>query len=1107
MNTKRWLLLMLTLVLALPVACKSGGSSGDLFDQEGQDVDTSDPDGDLAEDDVDLEEDSDSSEVNEDADSVEVVELPDWPTDIALIDLDANGYGSLATTFEGGQTFTDISWARAPEVGCWSDPLRDEFYLANHKSFAISAPLEGWYDITVTVTPGEGNPEVNPYLVQMGPYQRDVAPFTDPVAFCHSPVQIAGPGEVDSASLRVYGGTHNIFIGVANRGRFNGDDDGAFTVEVQATPVTEMCYAELERPSKWAPHVELIELDEDGAAAFTSTLADAYPVCELDFLESQFCVPATQFEYYDNNHKFFALDSALPAQTYMTLTVTPNPGVDINLYGAWMATDSYYLPPNFLPGGCDASLTPALWLPGDPQPSPITNPGEAESISFWTSTNPYNYFFAVSAPPGVDLDEAGFTVSIETLSTQTNFCDESDYTQAVGTEAWPAGVTLIDVSGGYAELRGDLNNGETLCTMDWADNSSTACFPSPQFPHFRGNHEFFAINPPPPAGSNVYFEVTPDPGVDVNIYGYQIGYTNFRKPPNLPGAIACEASYPATLSGDPNPNATESIAFYNPTDNTYNYFLGVATEEGNTYAGGYTIRVTVEEPPPPHCPESLPGAVYPTWPDVVTLVELDDQGHGTAAGDLSTGSCVNLDFAAFSSVACFPATQNDHFEGNHVFFALDEPIPPHSELTITMTPASGVEANLYGYQIGETNFRLPPNVPSVIACEESFEYNGTNPGEAESITFQNPTDSNSYNIFFAVAGDNLTGTSGAFDIELELATAVVHCEESLPGVSGLTDWPDNVSILSLNAENEYQGSASLDSGACTNLDFAANSSVACFPATQFDKYNGNQVFFALDEPMPPNSVLTISVIPEAGTDVSIYGYQAASNSYSVPPAVASVLSCEESLSYGAPNPGEAETISFYNPTGNSYNTFFAVAGVDGLTTGDFDIHIHQVVGTTHCEESLPGSPWDAWPGTVQLVELEDGAASFTGDLSEGSCVNLGFASNSSVACFPATMDSYFDGNNVFYAIKDPIPAGLAVDISVTATGGEDIAFYAYAIGTNSFYVPPYVPNTVACEYQHRDRAGDSVHFENVNHPYNYFIAVAGEGTSGGFQVNLTTSPL
>ena len=65
-----------------------------------------------------------------------------------------------------------------------------------------------------------------------------------------------------------------------------------------------------------------------------------------------------------------------------------------------------------------------------------------------------------------------------------------------------------------------------------------------------------------------------------------------------------------------------------------------------------------------------------------------------------------------------------------------------------------MDLNLYGYQIGSQNYFVPPYVPSAVSCEAAWPKgvgDTTNPGEPETIEFQNPTASSYYNIFFAVS--------------------------------------------------------------------------------------------------------------------------------------------------------------------------------------------------------------------------------------------------------------------------------------------------------------------------------------------------------------------
>ncbi len=202
----------------------------------------------------------------------------------------------------------------------------------------------------------------------------------------------------------------------------------------------------------------------------------------------------------------------------------------------------------------------------------------------------------------------------------------------------------------------------------------------------------------------------------------------------------------------------------------------------------------------------------------------------------------------------------------------------------------------------------------------------------------------------------------------------------------------------------------LADGACSNLDFASDSDVACFPPTQNAAFQGNLVHYALTEPLPPNSTATIEVIPAAGVDVSLFVYTTATTSFFVPPYVPSVSVCEASYSTAAGNPGASEWITVTNPTGSSYNVFFSVAGPAGVTAGAFTVKVTVETAEPHCPDSLPGSSGlAAWPTGVTKLTLMGTTSTGSGNLSAGACTSLDFAWDSSNACFPATQSDLFEG--------------------------------------------------------------------------------------------------
>lgn len=115
----------------------------------------------------------------------------------------------------------------------------------------------------------------------------------------------------------------------------------------------------------------------------------------------------------------------------------------------------------------------------------------------------------------------------------------------------------------------------------------------------------------------------------------------------------------------------------------------------------------------------------------------------------------DLSWAWSSSNACFPATQQAKFTGNHIFFVTE--LPPHSILTVTVTPNSGGKnLSLYGYQIAAGKTTLPEDLRSCVSCEADHKWDypkrGKTQGDERTITFNATT--NSYNVVIGVAGAN-----------------------------------------------------------------------------------------------------------------------------------------------------------------------------------------------------------------------------------------------------------------------------------------------------------------------------------------------------------------
>lgn len=1016
-----------------------------------------------------------------------------WPSGVNLLTLDSAGQAQATVNFADGADLPDLSWASRPDVACWDNPrTTDEFFSNQHLAFALSEPVPAWSDITIELTPAS-NAEANLYVLRQGPGSFQTPPELPLGAYCELPSTFGSIGGETRYTFRVYNDT-NVFWGVANRGRNRGDDDTDVAVRVSVSPVPaeERCYDDAGAPDQYPPHVERITLDADGQWSGIGQLADGAQVCgDGGYLDDAFCVPATQLDRFSGNQRFYAIDGGVPDQSIVTITVVPDPGVDVSIFGSQQgAGTGFRIPPNFPTTLCESGLR----YSGN-------NPGEAESITLVSTTNGYEVFFAVAGTAEQGA-AGGFTVAVDLQTSPSDRCEDADYDAVRGLTAWPDNVRTLDASRGTATVTLDTREGTPLCTLDWASSSQTACFPATEFFNFQGNAQLFALDPPPPAGSTVVARVVPERGVDASLVGWSTSVERFTLPPLMPTVGVCEASYARGIGDTTNPGVAEEIVFSNPpTGNPYNYAFAVAGPAIPELAGLVELQVEVFVPPPPHCPESLPGATYATWPTTVERISLERTGEttrtGSLTGDLADGTCTNLDWADQSSVACFPATRFDRFEGTHVQYALNEPMPPRSEMTITLTPTEGNDVNLYGFQAGATRFPVPPAIPGVIACEASYPGQigvATNPGEVEQIFFSNPTD-NPYNIAFVAAGP--AGVDrGAYRIDIELRESTIHCEESLETTRPSDGWASSVQTFAIDgATGEGSIRGSIDAGSCTNLDFASDSSVACFPATRNDLFEGNVALFAPSTTMPPNSVLTVTLQPDEGVDLNLFGLQTGATVYPLPPDVPGAVACEASYGpafvpgiFGDPaNPGEPESVRFYNPTSNDYNILLGVAGPRGVTSGSFTLTANLEVGATHCEESLPGTNFDAWPAFVERLPFDGTTLEVEGELGRGACTNLDWADDSPNACFPGTLAEAFEGNHVFYAIEGEPAAGSTVRVELVE--GDRASIYGYQVGAGRFPVPPAVSSVLACEYA---IDGGTLVFTNPGEqPYQLFIGVAG----------------
>ena len=152
----------------------------------------------------------------------------------------------------------------------------------------------------------------------------------------------------------------------------------------------------------------------------------------------------------------------------------------------------------------------------------------------------------------------------------------------------------------------------------------------------------------------------------MSIYGYSVGTNSTAIVPNLSSCVSCEADNNQMGKAT---NNTRSIRL-NAINNPYKVYFAVVGENG-LQSGDYTVTIKLTGG------ETQMGIQKPVpTPTKVTAVP---NGEVTIEGDINKGVIIqDLSWAWNSSVACFPATQQKSFNGNHVLY--ETQLPPHAIL-------------------------------------------------------------------------------------------------------------------------------------------------------------------------------------------------------------------------------------------------------------------------------------------------------------------------------------------------------------------------------------------------------------------------------------------
>ena len=131
------------------------------------------------------------------------------------------------------------------------------------------------------------------------------------------------------------------------------------------------------------------------------------------------------------------------------------------------------------------------------------------------------------------------------------------------------------------------------------------------------------------------------------------------------------------------------------------------------------------------------------------------------------------------------------------------------------------------------------------------------------------------------------------------------------------------------------------------------------------------------------------------------------------------------------------------------------------------------------------------------------------DLSDGQAIDLDWADESDVACFPGTENLNFDGNHVFFWYAQP--EGSVLTVSIQPDDDVDASVYAIQSAGERYEVPPDVVSAVSCESGYDAQTdsnpgeAESVQLTATTVGYDVLIGVAGAGGTTSGTVTLSLS--
>lgn len=165
-------------------------------------------------------------------------------------------------------------------------------------------------------------------------------------------------------------------------------------------------------------------------------------------------------------------------------------------------------------------------------------------------------------------------------------------------------------------------------------------------------------------------------------------------------------------------------------------------------------------------------------------------------------------------------------------------------------------------------------------------------------------------------------------------TAIAHAQTS--NLQWITVSPEGVTSVEGNLSQGVE---------MTDLSWAWNSSVACFPGTQAAKFTGKHVLYALD--LPAYTELEIDLIPvDKNANFSLYAYEVGTiTDGNTVPTLPQCIRCEADYKWDYKVKGKTQDhtrhVRDILAIANPYQVVIGVVGANGLSEGAYRLEVRR----------------------------------------------------------------------------------------------------------------------------------------------------------------------